>query len=389
MGTVINSAPNATGARAPSNGLRWIVWLQTIVIALVVGYLYHKETNAGRRAKATPVRITPRGDLSGAEKTTIDIFRKMAPSVVHITTLEVRRDIFRLDVFTIPSGTGSGFVWDDQGHIVTNFHVIQNANAVRVTLSDQSVWSASLVGQFAAKDLAVLKVEAPKERLVPVVVGTSRDLIVGQHAFAIGNPFGFDHTLSTGVISGLGREIMSVGRRPIQGVIQTDAAINPGNSGGPLLDSAGRLIGINTAIYSPSGTSAGIGFAVPVDTVLRVVPQLIERGKVVQPGLGVDVDEEGIVTRQLGIEGVLVLTVTPGKGGAQAGLRPTKREWATGRIILGDIIVGVNDKRVGDATDMYRELDRFHVGDVVKLSLLREGKNTTVSVKLSAIESDS
>ncbi len=219
--------------------------------------------------RAGPRPIAPRGELAADEKSTIALFRQASPSIVHITAVSVARDLFTLNLLQIPEGTGSGLVWDDTGNIVTNYHVIQNAGAAQVTLADQSTWKARLVGIAPDKDLAVLKIDAPKSRLRPIPIGTSKDLQVGQSAFAIGNPFGLDQTLTTGVVSALGREIESVTRRPIQGVIQTDAAVNPGNSGGPLLDSAGRLIGVNTAIYSPSGASVGIGFAIPVDTVNR------------------------------------------------------------------------------------------------------------------------
>ncbi|HJL46915.1 MAG TPA: trypsin-like peptidase domain-containing protein, partial [Polyangiaceae bacterium LLY-WYZ-15_(1-7)] len=287
-----------------------------------------------------PVVVTPRGDLAEAEQATVELFRNASPSVVFITKLSVRVDPFRRNALAMPEGTGSGFVWDQQGHVVTNFHVIAGADAARVTLDDQSVWPAQLVGVYPDKDLAVLRIEAPADQLHPLPVGESGNLEVGQHVFAIGNPFGLDHTLSAGVISGLGREIMSIGGRPIQGAIQTDAAINPGNSGGPLLDSAGRLIGVNTAIYSPSGTNAGVGFAVPVDIVRVVVPQLIQTGRVERAGLGVQIDE-GQLGRRLGVRGVLVLGVVDGSGAASVGLRPTRRDPQTGGIILGDVIVAV------------------------------------------------
>ena len=225
-----------------------------------------------------PAVVAPRGDLSEAEQTTVEIFRNAAPSVVFITKLAVRFDPLRRNALTVPEGTGSGFLWDAEGHVVTNFHVVAGADGARVTLSDQSVWPAELVGAFPDKDVAVLKITAKDIALQALPVGESADLEVGQSVFAIGNPFGLDHTLSTGVISGVGREITSISGRPIQGVIQTDAAINPGNSGGPLLDSAGRLIGVNTAIYSPSGASAGVGIAEPVDAVAPVEPQLHATG---------------------------------------------------------------------------------------------------------------
>ncbi|HWN66203.1 MAG TPA: trypsin-like peptidase domain-containing protein, partial [Haliangium sp.] len=234
-----------------------------------------------------PRAITARGDLAADEAANIELFRSVAPSVVHITNLKAGRDRMNLNVFEIPQGSGSGFLWDEQGHVVTNYHVIDKADRVAVTLYDNTVWPGTIVGAAKDKDLAVVKITAPLEKLRPISVGSSRELQVGQKVFAIGNPFGLDHTLTTGIISGLNREIRSISQRTIYDVIQTDAAINQGNSGGPLLDSAGRLIGINTAIYSPSGAFAGIGFAVPVDTVNRIVPQLVSSGRVVKPGLGI------------------------------------------------------------------------------------------------------
>jgi S1-C subfamily serine protease len=260
---------------------RWpLLWLLLIGAFLVWWFgLLKFGGDAAGEANAVPRVVTPRGDLAAEEKATIELFREASKSVVYIRTIALRRDVFTLNVYEIPEGTGSGFIWDEQGHIVTNYHVIRTASAAHVTLADNSTYNAQLVGVEPAKDLAVLQIDAPKRLLRPIPIGTSRDLLVGQTVFAIGNPFGLDQTLTTGIISALNREIQSVTRQPIQGVIQTDAAINPGNSGGPLLDSAGRLIGVNTAIYSPSGAYAGIGFAIPVDTVNQVVPQLIQQGR--------------------------------------------------------------------------------------------------------------
>jgi S1-C subfamily serine protease len=302
--------------------------------------------------------------------------------VVHITTLAVRQDAFSLDLFQIPRGTGSGFVWDQDGHVVTNFHVIQGADAARVTLADQSSWSARLVGAYPDKDLAVLVIGAPRDRLRPIPVGTSHDLQVGQKVFAIGNPFGLDHSLTTGVISALGREIESVNRRAIKDMIQTDAAINPGNSGGPLLDSAGRLIGVNTAIFSPSGAYAGIGFAIPVDEVNRVVPQLIKHGKVTRPGLGVQVAPDQL-TRQLGLKGVLIFEVQPDGPAAKAGLRPTRRD-ENNRLLLGDVIVAINGRPVRSVNELLDVLEQHQVGDTVPVTVLRDGQERQVSVTLTA-----
>ena len=234
------------------------------------------------------------------------------------------------------------------------------------------------------KDIAVLRIDAPTNRLQPIPIGTSKDLQVGQSVFAIGNPFGLDQSLTTGVISALGREIESVTRRPIQGVIQTDAAINPGNSGGPLLDSAGRLIGVNTAIYSPSGVSAGIGFAIPVDTVNRIVAELIRYGKVTRPGIGVQVAEEQIADR-LGVKGILVVDVVPGSAAAKAGIRPTRRE-GSGRVLLGDVVTAVDGKKVESPNELFILLENYKVGDVVNISLLRDGKNFQTKVTLEAVQ---
>ncbi len=328
--------------------------------------------------------VTPRGDLSEAEETTIALFEQAAPSVVFITRLTHRADPFRRQILEIPEGSGSGFVWDARGHVVTNFHVIEGGQGARVTLSDGSTWPAALVGVVAEKDIAVLRIEAPEAQLRPLPVGTSHDLRVGQHVFAIGNPFGLDHTLSAGVVSGLEREIMSVGRRPIQGVIQTDAAINPGNSGGPLLDSAGRLVGINTMIYSPSGASAGIGFAVPVDTVARAVPQLIEHGRVIRPALGLRLADPQLVAR-LGISGgALVLGVEPGSPAAQAGIRSTTQD-PLGRLSLGDIVVSVDGEAVSEPNDIYRILDRREVGETVRVGLVRGGERVEVPIQLAGV----
>ncbi|MDE2118912.1 MAG: trypsin-like peptidase domain-containing protein, partial [Betaproteobacteria bacterium] len=261
---------------------------------------------------AAPRAVTPRGLLGADEKANIALFKSASPSVVHITTLEYARDFFSLDVMQIPRGTGSGFVWDEQGRIVTNFHVIQGANAATITLYDQSTWKARLVGAFPDRDLAVLQIDAPREKLKPIPIGASRDLAVGQRVYAIGNPFGLDQTLTIGIISALNREIESVTQRKIRGVIQTDAAINPGNSGGPLLDSSGRLIGVNTMIFSPSGASAGIGFAIPVDEINRIVPRLIRDGKFARPVLGVQFAPAQLMTT-LGLKnGVAVLEVAQG-----------------------------------------------------------------------------
>jgi S1-C subfamily serine protease len=350
-----------------------------LVIGLANPNLYPQP-----QGKPLPTRpVSARGPLLPEEQRAISIFEEAKPSVVYITTLVYERDLFTFNVFEIPQGTGSGFIWDEEGRIVTNFHVIYEAQNVQVTLSDQSQWKAELAGYAADKDLAVLVVKAPKEKLHPIRIGTSRDLKVGQSVYAIGNPFGLDQTLTTGIISALGREIESLTRRPIQGVIQTDAAINPGNSGGPLLDSAGRCIGVNTAIYSPSGAYAGVGFAVPIDTINRIIPQLILYGKVIQPGLGIEVAEDNIA-RQIGIDGVLIIDVDPRGPAARAGLVPTRYD-SEGNVVLGDTIISIDGKKVGSTDDLYKILDSHQVGDEVRLEVTRSGRKRAISVRLGAV----
>nr|WP_320011929.1 trypsin-like peptidase domain-containing protein [uncultured Desulfobulbus sp.] len=331
---------------------------------------------------AVPRTVEARGDLANDEQNTIDIFRRSAPSVAYITSIAVRRDFFSLNVYEIPQGTGSGFIWDKQGRIVTNYHVISDASRLEVTLADHSTWKAVLVGAAPDRDLAVLQISAPAAKLQPIAIGESDTLLVGQKVFAIGNPFGLDQTLTTGVVSALGREIKAVTGRTIHDVIQTDAAINPGNSGGPLLDSAGRLIGVNTAIYSPSGASSGIGFAVPVGEVNRVVPQIISKGKMIRPGLGITLANRRL-TRELGLDGVMILRVLPGSSAARAGLRGTtqKREG----LVLGDIILAVNGKAVKDYDSLRDAIERYDVGQQVTLTLMRDAAEVDLQVELEAM----
>jgi S1-C subfamily serine protease len=313
-----------------------------------------------------------RGDLAADEKATIELFQQSSRSVVYISTSTVQSGYFNFNATEMPLGTGSGFIWDEQGHIVTNFHVLEDASRAQVMLPDQSIHSATFVGAAEDKDLAVLKINAPAGKLLPIPIGTSKDLQVGQKAFAIGNPFGLDQTLTTGVVSGLGREIRARNGRTIDGVIQTDAAVNPGNSGGPLLDSAGRLIGVNTAIYSPSGASAGIGFAIPVDTVNRIVPQLIREGRIVRAGFGVAIAPDQIM-EELGIEGVLVRTVQPGSAAEAAGMRSTRLRGEQD-IAFGDIILAVDEKKVTDTERLFSVLDNYKVGDIVTVTVLRNAR---------------
>ena len=387
-----------TGSRGRRGGWRAFLlpFAVGLVAALVVVQLLDGWPRFGERApvgapapaerapapaETPPAPIVPRGDLAADEKATIELFRRSSPSVVFITTLSRRARGF-FEIQEVPQGAGSGFVWDREGHVVTNFHVIQGATAARVSMHDHSEWDAALVGAAPDHDLAVLRIRAPEEKLVPVLVGSSRDLQVGQKAFAIGNPFGLDFTLTTGIVSALGRSIPSLTGRRIDDVIQTDAAINPGNSGGPLLDSAGRLIGVNTQIASPSGASAGVGFAVPVDTVNRIVPQLIRHGRVMRPQLGIAAGNEWAL-RRVGVEGVLVMSVAPESPADRAGLRGTYRA-EDGTLVLGDVIQGIDGQPVRSLDDLYAALERREPGAAVTLRVLREGRPADLRVKLEA-----
>jgi S1-C subfamily serine protease len=372
--------------QGPTAVTRWLAVLLLLVAAALVWTVIQQrgkqQSRSGGAVQAEPRAVTPRGDLAADEQATIELFRSVSPSVVHITSLRTGRSRLTLDEFNIPQGTGSGFMWDTAGHVVTNFHVVQNAQRTEVTLNDNTVWSGEIVGAAPDKDLAVIRIDAPKDKLRPIAVGTSNNLLVGQKVFAIGNPFGLDQTLTTGVISGLGRQINSVTKRPIYDVIQTDAPINPGNSGGPLLDSAGRLIGVNTAIYSPSGASAGVGFAVPVDTVNRIVPQLIANGQIVRPGLGIHIASDQFAA-QRNIEGVMIFDVPTGTAAFKAGLEgATSRD---GRWEWGDIIVAVDGVPVRSSSDLFKALDQHTVGDTVELVVDRGGAKREVKVTLQAL----
>ena len=370
------------GRRPVSNAL--LILLMVLVLLLLVQNIWIYGPALFTRSGAEPRPITARGNLADDEKSTIELFRAASSSVVYITTQVDRRDAFSLNLQEIPLGAGSGIVWDENGHIVTNFHVIKDAHRAQVTLDDNTTWDAELVGSAPEQDLAVLRIRSLPARLTPMPIGTSHDLEVGQKVFAIGNPFGFDHTLTTGVISGLGRQIKSLTGHPIEGAIQTDAAINPGNSGGPLLDSAGRLIGVNTAIFSPSGVYAGVGFAVPVDTINQTIPELIAHGRVVRPGLGVTIFQPHIA-RRLGIEGALVVTVQKGSAAEEAGIRPSVFERNRLRR-LGDVIVAVNDDAVTGLESLTSALGKYKVGDKVTVTVEREDEKHGLEVRLQALK---
>jgi S1-C subfamily serine protease len=368
-----------------------IVCLLTALVLLTFtlnGLLIYAGTlrSPGGPSRDVPPRtITPRGDLDGEEKGNIDLFKAVSPSVVHVTNMAVRHDRFSLNVQEVPRGTGTGFVWDADGYVVTNFHVVDGASKIRVVLADQSSFDSEQVWGFPDKDLAVVRISAPREKLKPIAVGTSHDLQVGQKTIAIGNPFGLDLTFTTGVVSALDREIQSANNRAIRGVIQTSAPINPGNSGGPLLDSAGRLIGVNTAILSPSGTFAGIGFAIPVDEVNRVVPELIAHGKVIRPRLGVQVAEDQLARRMGVTDGALILQVVPEGPARKADLHGTGFE-EDGSRVLGDVIVAVDGKPVRSANDLYAALEDYKPGNTVTVTYARKGHRHDTKVTLDVSE---
>jgi S1-C subfamily serine protease len=356
-----------------------VIILIAMGLWIIFNPLERRRHDSGAESRA----VIARGDLANDEKNTIEIFKNTSASVVYITSIALRRSLFSLNAVEIPQGTGSGFVWDKDGRIVTNYHVISDANSIQVTMADDSIWKAVLVGAAPDKDLAVIQIETSANLLHPIPVGESSNLLVGQKVFAIGNPFGLDHTMTSGIISALGREIKAITGRTIRGMIQTDAAINPGNSGGPLLDSAGRLIGINTAIFSPSGAYAGVGFAVPVEEINRVIPQLIKTGRLIKPGIGATLADER-ATKMLGIEGALILNIEDGGPADKAGLHPTQQY--RGDIILGDIIREVNGKKCSSPEDFSTDLEKLHVGDEVTLMIERDGRNMTVRLRLSAVD---
>jgi S1-C subfamily serine protease len=318
--------------------------------------------------------------LTEDERNTIDIVRKTKNSVVFITNLQYLRDFFFTSDELVPQGSGSGFVWDDRGHLVTNFHVIAEGVKYMVSLPDQRQVEATLVGRDMAKDIAVLKLSETVAGLTPVTIGTSRELQVGQKVVAIGNPFGFDHTVTKGIVSALGRTISGAGGVSIRDMIQTDASINPGNSGGPLLDSAGELIGMNTMIAG-SSTSTGVGFAVPVDTIRKIVPQIIQYGKVIRPDIGGVMFVRDEIARRSKIEGAVVMEVDRGSRAYDQGLRGLYRD-NYGRLLIRDVITAIDQKKVASYDDLFAALDGYKIGDTVTLTVEREGKSRQVRIQL-------
>ena len=323
--------------------------------------------------------------LLEVETKTIEIYRKAVPSTVNVSNIKLART-FDYGEVEVPQGAGSGYVWDDKGHIITNYHVVQNGSTFVVTFhNDTKQYKAKIVGASPEKDIAVLKLDEKPDKLIPMVLGSSKDLQVGQSSFAIGSPFGLDYTLTTGVISALGRKIEGVAGVKINDMIQTDAAINMGNSGGPLLDSLGYLIGMNTVIFSTSGSSAGLGFAVPVDTIKNVVPQIITHGKYLRPGLGIGIVPDTMKARLVQKTKGLIISYIDAKGSAaQAGLKGMTQD-SLGRIYLGDIITKVDGKPVDSLDDIYQILDSKKIGDLVNVQYIREGKTLSTKIKLQAL----
>jgi 2-alkenal reductase len=336
---------------------------------------------AQRGGAPEPRAVAPRGPLQPQEQSLTALFDATAPSVAYITTERLERTGVFLSDLSVSQGAGSAFVWDMAGHVVTNYHVVEGARGVTVQLDAGKPIPAKLVGVAPDYDLAVVKLTQVPRDLKPIPLGTSRDLRVGQTVYAIGNPFGFSRTLTTGIVSALDRHLPTTEYREIAGAIQTDAAINPGNSGGPLLDSAGRLIGVNTAIRSPSGGSSGVGFAIPVDLVNRVVPQLIARGKASLPGVGIRALDPMIAAR-VGISGVVVAEVLRGSPAAEAGLVPLNRRAGT----LGDVIVAVNGRPVEQMGTFAAELDRAGIDSTAELTVVRDGKERKVRVRVVDVQ---
>jgi S1-C subfamily serine protease len=355
-----------------------VVWRFWPSFEQAVGVGKHEE---GGDPAAAPRPIAQAGPLSAEEQATIELYDRSKGSVVNVTNSRTFGSPLSLQAQEVPQGSGTGFVWDEKGRIVTNHHVVKGADSIRVTFADQSTAKVYQVNSDADMDLAVLWTDAPKEKLKPLPIGESSKLQVGQRVYAIGNPFGLDETLTSGIISALGRSIESTTNRVIRGVIQTDAAINPGNSGGPLLDSSGRVVGVNAAILSRSGSWAGIGFAIPIDQVNRVVPRLIRYEKHLRPVLGVSIAPDQF-TKKRGIEGALVIDVTSGGPAEKAGIRPTRRD-ENGDIILGDVIAAIDDHKVRTIDDLYSALENYSVGQTVTVTVQRDGETKKLSVTLA------
>ncbi|MET0516883.1 MAG: trypsin-like peptidase domain-containing protein [Nitrospiraceae bacterium] len=365
--------------RHRGDGRRW----HALLLAGVVACLSIRALASAGMDTMTRSGSPAPTELTAEEQATISVFEKATRSVVFIANTAKQRDPWSFNLFEVPQGSGSGFIWNKQGHVVTNFHVVYGADAIIVTLADRTEYQAKVVGADPDHDLAVLHIQAPETALQPITIGNSQALRVGQRVLAIGNPFGLDHTLTTGVVSALGRTIKSMTNRTIEGVIQTDAAINPGNSGGPLLDGMGRLIGVNTQIMSPSGAFAGIGFAVPGDTVTRIVPELIKYGKLIRPGLGISLVPDAMA-RRWGVQGLIIGKIGRGSAAERAGLRGA-RETVVGRIEVGDVIVAVDGKPIETIDDLLDVMELHKVGEQVTVDYVRANRRYQVSVTLQAV----
>jgi len=355
-----------------------------ILLLATAAYLVWQERSRGKAPdlpQSAANEISPSAfSLHPSDLTVMDLYDRLSPSVVSVANKALVRSWMSPQIFEVPQGSGSGFVWDAEGHILSNYHVIHEADALTVTFPDGQAFDARVVGAAPDFDLAVLKIEPAGRVLTPIVPGTSRSLRVGQSVLAIGNPFGLDTSLSKGIVSALGRTMLSMSQRRISDVIQTDAAINPGNSGGPLLDLEGRLIGINTAIYSPSGANAGIGFAVPVDTISRIAPQLIAHGRVTRAGIGVQLLPDAL-TRRGRVEGVGIAAVISGSPAERAGLEGA-RQLGWGSFALGDVITAADGKPVKNTDDLRDVLDTRQPGETVVFTLLRNGQAREVEITL-------
>jgi S1-C subfamily serine protease len=349
----------------------FVAIVAAVLVALTLSNIrYSPWTNSTARS------VDQRGPLSDAERANIELFERVSPSVVQVVARSAAANPLDEDEGT-GAASGTGFIWDNDGHVVTNNHVVQNGSEVAVRFASGEVTQAEIIGVAPNYDLAVLRIKKSRQLPPPVALGSSTELKVGQSAFAIGNPFGLDQSLTSGIISALKRRLPTSSGREIANVIQTDTAINPGNSGGPLLDSAGRLIGVNTAILSPSGTSAGIGFAIPVDIVNRVVPDLIKNGRVPTPGIGIVAASEAVATK-LGVEGVIIVRTAPGSPAERAGIRGVD----LGSGALGDVIVQADGKPVHRLSDLTDQIEQVGAGKSIRISLKRGSQTRDINIDI-------
>jgi len=364
----------------------WLLPLALTALVVVLGWrLYQMQPKDVRDPDSKTRPITARGDLAADEKATIALFDTASPAVVQVTNFQRGMDLYTQNETDVPQGTGSGFVWDPQGYVVTNYHVVYQGNAFTVTFANHDVFDAEVVGGDPLHDLAVLKIDPKGKPLPALPIGESRNLRVGQKTFAIGNPFGLEQTLTSGIVSGLNRDMKSIAGTILHGVVQTDAAVNPGNSGGPLLDSAGRVIGMNTSIASPSGVSAGVGFAIPVDTLNEIVPQIIRTGRAQHAGIGITgmVD---VFSRDGRIRGVVFKEFAPTSTAKAAGLQPSELDSAGKFRRVGDVVVGVDGQRIASQIELLRTLASHDIGQEVEIVYLRDGKQQASKMKLVGVE---